>query len=155
IEVGLCFEQVEDRRSARPVAGLLHAVVLARDLHLLARKIGRCTGRRETVISCDHVALHRALGGIARCPENVPVHARLTDQVLPLEVVPYWERCRQGELRALGARRVEAIAVRAPDPRPTEAWQARAQPPSGAPPGPAAWTRSRATRSSSVPASTA
>src|SRR2546427_12688349 len=56
IEIGLCLEQVEDRGSARPGAGLLHAVVLARDLHLLARKIGRSTGRRETVIGCDHRA---------------------------------------------------------------------------------------------------
>src|SRR2546430_16587677 len=79
--------------------------------------------------------MHRALGGIARCPENVPVHARLTDQVLPLEVVPYWERCRQGELRELGARRVEAIVVRDPDPRQTEAWQGGAQPASEARPG--------------------
>src|SRR3989442_15947292 len=94
----------------------------------LARKIGRSTGRRETVIGCDHVAPHRTLGGIARCPENVPVDARLTDQVLPLEVVPYRERRRQRELRELGARRVEAIVVRDPDPRQTEAWQARAQP---------------------------
>src|SRR5207302_2426594 len=92
------------------------------------RKIGGSTGRRETVIGSDHVALHRTLGGIARRPENVPVHARLTDQVLPLEVIPYRERRRQGELRELGARRVEAIVVRDPDPRQTETWQEGAQP---------------------------
>src|SRR5207248_7989430 len=86
------------------------------------------SGRREAFIRCDYVAPHRPLGGIARCPENVPGHARLTDQSLPLEVVPQRERGGQGELRELGARRVEAVVVPDPDPGQTEAWQERAQP---------------------------
>src|SRR5204862_4811463 len=40
IDVGLRLEQVENRSSARPVAGLLHPVVLPRHLHLLAGEVG-------------------------------------------------------------------------------------------------------------------
>src|SRR5207237_4865659 len=104
------------------------AVVLARDLHLFAREIRGGAGRRETVRGRDQVALHRTLCGIAHSPENVPVHARLTDQGLPLKVVPYRERRRQSELRELGARRVEAVVVRDPDRGQTEAWQQGAKP---------------------------
>src|SRR5205823_283717 len=85
-------------------------------------------GGAEAIIRRHDVAPHGTLGRIAYCPENVPAHARLTDQGLALEVVPYRERRRQRELRELGARRVEAVVVRDPDPGQTEAWQKGAQP---------------------------
>src|SRR5207302_1407638 len=102
----LAFPFLHPPTATTTPAGLLHPVVLPRHLHLLAGEVRGGSGRREAFIRCDYVAPHRPLGGIARCPENVPGHARLTDQSLPLEVVPQRERGGQGELRELGARRV-------------------------------------------------
>src|SRR6059058_3084647 len=72
---------------------------------------------------------HRAFGGIARRPEDISGHARLADQILPLEVVPDRKRNRQRELREVrGGRRVELLVEPYPRGRQADARQVRAQP---------------------------
>src|SRR5207245_6758228 len=110
VEIGLRLEQIEDSGGASPVTTLLDAVGFACHRHGLCGDARGGARRRIAVVRRGYVPPHRAFGGIARCPEDIPGHARLADQILPLEVVPDRKGNRQRELREVrSGRRVELL----------------------------------------------